>query len=768
MNRVPAAVRRSMIYGTMRLMSVAVALVTALPAPGFAADAPLGAADFLPSPQHPLGWRGDWTGRFTGATPPLTWSRRVKGLTTELRYQAAQPAGPPGADSRQLEYFTIKDWLVTGPFAVADPLKDIDQDLLGGEATVRPAVGGKAGAATWRYLRADVETQSRQDHNGSTCQNSNIDFIYAFTPITGDKNPVLAGELANQVGYAHTYIHAPQAGQVRLRIPFTGAAGRFWLNGKPGELDAKTSAAKTFDVQLAQGWNTLLLKISAAKTTSIESEHWRSDWLAAVYLEPLAPIAYETRNVAWMTKMTGRSMSQPIAVGKRLFLGSNISDLVCLSASDGRILWLRSTSPYDALTVAERAAIPAVKEKIEPLLAKLEKQDQEVSAAINAAVSPQGLTSDREAELDQQLKDRRETEKQIHWAFEKIDRKKYPPYHGNEVSSSNATPCSDGVRIYWACGGGGFGIGAQAIACFDLDGKRLWTHHEVMGSEEHGNHQSPTLVDGKVIYGCSHTLLALDAKTGAVLWKTALRGDMGYGNSPVVARIGAEAVIVTKGEIVRAADGGVICTSNLNMQICDVTPVVEDGIIYNSNRFRGWGDIPGVIAVKLPASTADQGTAQVLWDPLGKEVGMPVRGRDYIIASPLLLDGILYGVDMTGGVIAVDMLARKGLYRHWLDGYNRFDRDLFGVTASPTLAGKLIYITDDAGYTHLVLPGPDFTEVGKNVLENIYRASPAARGGNPCHQESFYTAPYFSGTAMYLRGEDYLYRIEDRSADPVK
>jgi hypothetical protein len=123
---------------------------------------------------------------------------------------------------------------------------------------------------------------------------------------------------------------------------------------------------------------------------------------------------------------------------------------------------------------------------------------------------------------------------------------------------------------------------------------------------------------------------------------------------------------------------------------------------------------------------------------------------------------------MTCGVIAVDMLAQKGLYRHWLDGYNRFDRDIFGVTASPTLAGKHIYIIDDAGYTHLVLPGSEFKEVGKNVLENIYRASPAARGGQPCHQESFYTAPYFAGKAMYLRGEDYLYRIEDRPAAPAK
>lgn len=37
------------------------------------ADGPLGGPAFVPSPQHPAGWRGDGTGLFPGATPPLAW-----------------------------------------------------------------------------------------------------------------------------------------------------------------------------------------------------------------------------------------------------------------------------------------------------------------------------------------------------------------------------------------------------------------------------------------------------------------------------------------------------------------------------------------------------------------------------------------------------------------------------------------------------------------------------------------------------------------------
>src|ERR1700754_3057335 len=34
----------------------------------------LGAADFRPSPEHPMGWRGDGSGRFPGADPVTAWS----------------------------------------------------------------------------------------------------------------------------------------------------------------------------------------------------------------------------------------------------------------------------------------------------------------------------------------------------------------------------------------------------------------------------------------------------------------------------------------------------------------------------------------------------------------------------------------------------------------------------------------------------------------------------------------------------------------------
>ena len=540
---------------------------------------------------------------------------------------------------------------------------------------------------------------------------------------------------------------------MQLQIPFDGTAAKFWLNGRPVLLDPK-NRGKAVETTLAAGWNRLLVKVStAAGLGKHYSGRWLSKWMVAAYITPVGPVSYETKNVVWMTKLTGRSMSQPIVVGDRIFLGSGISDLMCLSKSDGRVLWIRTTTPWDGLGAADRGAVKA---QIEPLLAQLHKQNEEVTAAINAAVSPQGLPSDKAAELDRKLKEKLNAENAVHKAFEQIDRKRYPPYSGNEVASSNATPCSDGARVYWAAGGGIKGPGAYGIACFDLEGKRLWTVHEVLGSLEHGNHQSPALVDGKLIYCANGTLLALDAKTGAMVWKNAKLVDVGSGTSPVVARIGGEAVIVTLKQIVRASDGEAICDHKLEIW-GNPTPIIENGVLYNASRFRGWEQPEGVIAVRLPSGTG-KGSAAVLWDAPGKDLTMPMRGVSYAIASPLFLDGILYSVDMSGGMIAVDLQGQRGLYRRWLDGYNRYNRFVYGVAASPTFAGKHLYVTDDAGYTHLIQPGPQSKEVGKNVLENIHFSG---QGGNPCRQESFYTAPYFEGKAMYLRGEEYLYRIEE-------
>ena len=54
----------------------------------------LGSADFYPSPEHPVGWRGDGTGCYPAAHPPTTWSRTQSGTgyrTTNIAWATPLP-----------------------------------------------------------------------------------------------------------------------------------------------------------------------------------------------------------------------------------------------------------------------------------------------------------------------------------------------------------------------------------------------------------------------------------------------------------------------------------------------------------------------------------------------------------------------------------------------------------------------------------------------------------------------------------------------------
>jgi len=736
----------------------------------------LGSPEFKPTPARPVGWRGDWTGRFPGATPPKEWSRRIKGSTTDIRYQADKPASEPGANSRPLEYFTIKEWLVAGPFAAADPAKNVEQDFLGGEDKAEPAQGAKAGDATWKPLRVGIETQSRHYHNEGTCGDLNVDFVYVFGNLpeaVAEKKP--EPPLDNKVAYAHTYVHSPLATEVMLRVNYSAAAIKVLLNGR----DVAIKRGQPAKVALEKGWNRLLVKVASGQAAGpVGQNSWVSFWRFAAYLEPVLPASYQTKNIAWMTRMAGRSMSAPIVVGDRVYIGSGMTDLLCLDKKTGRILWLRPNTPYDAMTDAQRAAIPGMREKIAPLVARLNTLNDEAVRAINAAVSPTGLPSVERAELDKMLEAKADAERAVHDAFAAVSRKKFPQMYRNEVSASNATPLSDGEHVYWACGGGMKGPGSYVIACFDLDGRRVWSWHDggSLGAQEHGTHYSPNLVDGKLIYAANMTLIAFDARapraplagersgdgSGKELWRNSPDDwqNGGHGSSsPLVVKVGDERAILHMRYLHRVSDGTVICPSQLDTWGV-LTPIVENNVMYNPCRWRGWKDPVGFIAVRPPASAGPGAKCETVLALDGKDVTMPTRqpGAIFMVASPLFVDGVVYSVEMGGGVAAVDTVAGKALYRQYLDGYNRYNRYLYGVAASPTLAGKLIYITDDAGYTHIIEPGQQLKEVGRNIIENIHLSG---HGGNPCKQESFYTSPFFEGNAMYLRGEEYLYCIRE-------
>src|SRR5690242_13504745 len=95
------------------------------------------------SPQNPVGWRGDGTGIYPDARPPVSWSR-IRPVMKGLRCQAAKPKGE-GESGNSISFGVITDWLVLGPFDVKDHEHPLDDAIIGKEEDVQPDEGEKVG-----------------------------------------------------------------------------------------------------------------------------------------------------------------------------------------------------------------------------------------------------------------------------------------------------------------------------------------------------------------------------------------------------------------------------------------------------------------------------------------------------------------------------------------------------------------------------------------------------------------------------------------------
>src|SRR5437762_5298244 len=96
--------------------------------------------------------------------------------------------------------------------------------------------------------------------------------------------------LDKKVAYAHSYIHSPEAGEVMLRINYSAAAIKVWLNGQAIAIKRGQPPVK---VALKQGWNRLLVKVASSEAAVPEGQNaWVSHWRFAAYLEPVGPVAY--------------------------------------------------------------------------------------------------------------------------------------------------------------------------------------------------------------------------------------------------------------------------------------------------------------------------------------------------------------------------------------------------------------------------------------------------------------------------------------------
>ncbi|MCW8133678.1 MAG: PQQ-binding-like beta-propeller repeat protein, partial [Planctomycetota bacterium] len=642
------------------------------------------------------GWRGDGSGRWPDATPPLEWGRYLK-VIADHRCQSAKPKGPQPETDAPLTHGLIREWLVAGPFdapEISDKEKELDGAQLP-ETELQPDAGEKAGAAEWKPWTGTGVNMATLNNYGHVGVN--------FTR--------LYGQVEHKAAYAHTYLYSPEGGAFRF-VFATWQSTRVWLNGELvcPRLVTREHIPQNLDVTLKPGWNRLLLK-SVWNSGKADSE-W-SAWKFAVYLQPLQKNPeVVAKNLRWHVPTPGSSIAAPAVVGDRLYVTADPYFVACYSAEDGTCLWVRSMSYFDMLEPEKRKELPDFEAKAKPVTEQLAAACE---AFTRGDASKLGPAQQAAAAALKELDPARAT--------------RLNAWEQNQPGWT-VTPCSDGKKVWVWCQTG-------AAACYDLDGKLLWSRQEEFpGNRHHGFSISPVLTAGKFVVMQNHAT-AYDAETGKTAW-TAKGMTLTWGSLLPLTVNGQACVFSADGTLIDAADGKILWgPAKLGSSIVP-TPVTDGaGTLFAYSSGKGLG------AYALPGMNK-------LWDDTAEKIYLGAGWAGACSGSPLYHDGLIYQVSMTGVLICRDAKTGALVYKQDLDCAPRMGYVTTpGMSASLSLAGKYIYATDNTFVTVVFEPGRTFKQVAKNVI---------AMDG----EGQTWTYPVFKGSRIYYRAPTFLYCIGEK------
>jgi len=676
----------------------------------------LGSPEFCPSPEHPFGWRGDGSGQFPGATPPVHWERMAMGVK-ELRSQAAKPkegeTGSPITDG------VIREWLVLGPVPLAEEENFIKG--LTNKVDLAPAANDKVVNLSWSKVAADGAT---------------LDFYDLY----GEK-----GASTTAVAFAHAYLYSGAKTKFRLIKEIDNINGgnsiRTYVNGV---------LQKGRDFELEKGWNSIMLRVVSGMRLPSERirKQVRNNDPASMVIWYVQPIIYGVpggeyagENIRWTVRLPGWSIASPVIAGDRIFVLGDWRTLSCVDKMTGKILWTRTTTFYDAATEEEKKASPEIFKELEPMLARLAELDKMFTTS---AVTGQ----------EKILVEKGALEGKIEGLMVKVDKAKYEGKAGpiGEPGYASRTPVTDGENIY-------VNYHPCLTVCYDMDGNRKWVHHyRINVRQEHGYHGSPCLVDGKLVLNTDR-YIALDAQTGKAAWEVEGNGS----SSLVGAKFGGEAIVFNGRQgaggvgALRVKDGNVIVKPASNF----ATPIIQGNMIYavpSMNGERGTGLESLEIARISPEKQERLKTIRI--ETL-KFIRFPWVINN--LASPLYHDGLVYIVNVDGLLSVVDVEKHELVYQKVLD----IDSGPGGVSrgaqaSSPALGGKYIYVFGNEGTCVVFEPGRQYKQVAKNRVESYCTGYVywGIRSGTLLEQTL--SCPVFEGSRMYYTGLVNLYCIEEK------
>jgi outer membrane protein assembly factor BamB len=429
----------------------------------------------------------------------------------------------------------------------------------------------------------------------------------------------------------------------------------------------------------------LLLGLVVVHLHADDWPQWRGPLASGVSPEQGLPVRWsDNENVAWKVPLTGLGISSPIVWGDRVFVTSQ--------AGNGQV------RPGPRLVQGGNAADAGER----PLGGSIAKGSGKVVFLLSAFDRASGRRA---------------------WQFELPAEGPLPSVH-EKHNLASPSPTADSERVYaWFATG--------QIAAIDHSGKLVWKKH--LGAEygpfeiNWGHGSSPVVYKDHLILLCYHEprsyLLSLDARTGALKWKTDAPAGVTSYSTPLVVDAGGKSEIIVNSST--GVSGHDLATGQRLWHVEETNrfpipmPLFHDGMIYTS---RGYRSSP-FMAIK-PGGKGNVAASHVAWK-------VP-SGAPYV-SSILHYDGLIYMTGDVGVLTVVDAKTGERVHQERLGGV---------YSASPVAGDGKVYLASEDGETIVLAAGRAPKILARNRLSARQLASPAISGGR-----------------LFIRSDDALYAI---------
>jgi outer membrane protein assembly factor BamB len=291
----------------------------------------------------------------------------------------------------------------------------------------------------------------------------------------------------------------------------------------------------------------------------------------------------------------------------------------------------------------------------------------------------------------------------------------------NKNSFASPTAIVQGDRVY-------VHYGFYGTACLNTKGEILWK--QILKYEpQHGPGGSPALFEDLLIVSCdgfdAQFVVALDTATGKTRWKTPRgKGNQAYTTPLLIDVNGAPQVISPGAHHAYAYDpktGKELWYIEYGAGFSNVPrPVYAHGLVYICSGFFQ----PVLFAVR-PDGRGNVTKSHVAWS---HPRAVPLT------PSPIVAGDELYMISDNGIATCLDAKTGKSNWQQRVGG---------NQSASPIAADGRIYFLSEEGECTVIAPGKEYRELARNQIGERTLASIAV-----------------SGKALYLRGDQHLYRIE--------